>query len=135
MQQTYGMRATLDTTFDEAVAKTRAALQAQGFGVLAEIDIQHKLKEKLGVEFDRYLILGACNPPLAHKALQAEYELGLLLPCNVIVYEKEGRVVVAAVDPDAMMSVVPGNPTIAEVAKDAKARLRQVIDALGGADR
>ncbi len=128
MQPDYGIRTTVEMPFDEAVRRTREALQKQGFGILSEIDIQQKLKEKVGADMPRYLILGACNPPLAHKALQAEPELGLLLPCNVIVYEKEGGgTVVAAVDPDAMLSVVD-NAAVAEIAREAKTRLRTVID-------
>lgn len=128
MQPDYGIRTTVEIPFDEAVRRTREALQKQGFGILSEIDIQQKLKEKVGAAMPRYLILGACNPSLAHKALQAEPELGLLLPCNVIVYEKEGGgTVVTAVDPDAMLSVVD-NAAVAEIAREAKTRLRTVID-------
>jgi uncharacterized protein (DUF302 family) len=127
----YGIRRSVKLPFDKAVEKTRAALSAEGFGVLSEIDIQAKLKEKLGVDTKKYLILGACNPPLAHKALQAEPEIGLLLPCNVIVYEApDGTSVVSAVDPDAMMSVVKETPAIREVAKDAKARLTRAVQSL-----
>jgi uncharacterized protein (DUF302 family) len=124
----YGIRKTLSIGFDDAVARTRELLQAEGFGVLTEIDMQAKLKEKIGAEIQKYLILGACNPPLAHKAVQAEPEIGLLLPCNVIVYEaKDGRTVVSAMDPDVMMKVVPDNPVLQEVAKDARARLERAI--------
>lgn len=127
----YGIRATTTLSFDDAVAKTREALQEQGFGVLTEIDMKAKLKEKLGVDMQRYLILGACNPPLAHKAVQAEPEIGLLLPCNVIVYETEGgKTVVSAVDPDSMLSVVGDNPTVREVATDARKRLEAAIGTL-----
>ena len=127
----YGIRKTLDASYDDAVARTKAVLQAEGFGVLSEIDLREKLKEKLGVDVQRYVILGACNPPLAHKALQAEPEIGLLLPCNVIVYETApDRCVVSAVDPDAMLSVVGDKPAIREVAADAKARLQRAIAAL-----
>lgn len=125
----YGIRAILDLPFAEAVAKTTEALQKEGFGVLSEIDIRAKLKEKLNVDMPNYLILGACNPPLAHKALQAEPEIGLLLPCNVIVYEKGGKSVVSAVDPDAMLGVV-NNPAVAAVAEDAKKKLQAAIASL-----
>ncbi|HEY0592974.1 MAG TPA: DUF302 domain-containing protein [Thermoanaerobaculia bacterium] len=122
------MRKTVALGFDDAVARTRDLLQAEGFGVLTEIDMQAKLKEKIGAEIQRYLILGACNPPLAHKAVQAEPEIGLLLPCNVIVYEaKDGKTIVSAMDPDVMVKVVPDNPTLREVAKDARARLERAI--------
>lgn len=127
----YGFRKTIDRPYDDAVLAAKAALQAEGFGILSEIDIREKLREKLGVEFQRYIILGACNPPLAHRALQAEPEIGLLLPCNVIVYETaDGKSVVAAVDPDAMLSVVGDDPRIREVAADAKARLQRALKAL-----
>ena len=117
--------------YDDAVMKTRNALQNEGFGVLSEIDISAKLKEKLGVDFRRYVILGACNPPLAHKALQAELEIGLLLPCNVIVYE-EGRdhSVIAAIDPDSMVALIGDHAVIAEVARDAKLRLERALAAV-----
>ena len=127
----YGIRRSVKLPFDKAVEKTKAALSAEGFGVLSEIDMQAKLKEKLGVDTKKYLILGACNPPLAYKALQAEPEIGLLLPCNVIVYEgPDGTSVVSAVDPDAMMSVVKESPAIKEVARDAKVRLTRAVASL-----
>ncbi len=123
----------MKASFDEAVQKTREALQGQGFGVLTEIDTREKMKEKLGVDMPRYLILGACNPPLARKALQAEPEIGLLLPCNVIVYESAaGETVVAAIDPDAMLAMIGDNAAVAEVARDARTRLTAAIDALRG---
>ena len=127
----YGIRKAVPLSYDEAVAKTKSALQEQGFGVLSEIDMKEKLKEKLDVDTKRYVILGACNPPLAWKAMQAEPEIGLLLPCNVIVYETEdGGSVVSAVDPDSMLSVVGENATVAEVARDAKQRLERAIAAI-----
>lgn len=130
----YGIRTVLELPFAEAVERTKEALKAEGFGVLSEIDLQAKLREKLGVEVVPYLILGACNPPLAYKALQAEPEIGLLLPCNVIVYgTPDGRTVVAAVDPDAMLAVVGDSAAIAEVGRDAKLRLQRAIAALKGA--
>ena len=130
----YGIRTVLELPFAEAVERTKEALKAEGFGVLSEIDLQAKLREKLGVELAPYLILGACNPPLAYKALQAEPEVGLLLPCNVIVYGiAGGRTVVAAVDPDAMLAVVGDSAAIAEVGRDAKLRLQRAIAALQGA--
>jgi uncharacterized protein (DUF302 family) len=133
MRTEYGIRTVLDLPFTEAVKRTKNALTAEGFGVLSEIDLQEKLREKLGVEVDPYLILGACNPPLAYKALQAEPEIGLLLPCNVIVYAtSDGKTVVAAVDPDAMLSVVGENAAIAEVGQDARERLLRVIASLKG---
>ena len=105
----YGYSRAVEASFDEAVERTKAALKAEGFGVLAEIDIQRAMKEKLGVDMPRHLILGACNPRLAHRALEAEPDVSLLLPCNVVVREREGRVLVSAIDAEQMMSVV-GNP-------------------------
>ena len=101
---TYAHRVELDAPFDEVVERATHELREQGFGVLTTIDMSAKLKEKIGVDFQRYVILGACNPPLAHRALQAELEIGVLLPCNVIVYESDtGRTVVAAMAPIAAM--------------------------------
>jgi uncharacterized protein (DUF302 family) len=128
----YGIRRTVRLPYHQAVSRTKEVLQEEGFGLLSEIDMREKLREKLGVETNRYVILGACNPPLAYKALQAEPEIGLLLPCNVIVYEDgEGGCVVAAADPDAMVAVVGENPSVAEVARDARQRLVRALDALG----
>ena len=125
----YGFGTTLDLPFDEVVARTKAALKDEGFGVLSEIDIRATLKEKLDVDFEPYVILGACNPQLAHRALQAEHELGLLLPCNVIVHAHEGKSAVAIVDPATMLGVVD-NPALRQVADEAKGRLERVATAL-----
>lgn len=131
MKQSYGIRTVVDLPFQQALERTKDVLQQQGFGVLSEIDLRAKLNEKLGVDLPRYVILGACNPPLAYKALQAEPEIGLLLPCNVIVYEDlSGRVTVAAVDPNAMLSVVGDSAEVAAVGADARARLVAAIDSL-----
>jgi uncharacterized protein (DUF302 family) len=124
----YGIRRKVAMPYERAVARTKDALKEEGFGVLSEIDIKEKLKEKLNVDFKRYVILGACNPPLAYKALQAEPEIGLLLPCNVIVYELDGKSsMVAAIDPNSMVDVVGSNPVIEEVARDARERLEKAI--------
>ncbi len=125
----YGFGLHLDHPFDEAMARVRAALKEQGFGVLTEIDVQQTLHEKLGVAFRRYAILGACNPPLAHRALQAELDIGLLLPCNVVLYEEGAGTTVRVMDPQAALSLVD-NPAIAPVAAEARARLEQALDAL-----
>jgi uncharacterized protein (DUF302 family) len=125
----YGFSKALDAPFDEALERTREALKSEGFGVLSEIDLKEKLKEKLGVDFRDYVILGACNPPLAYQTLQAEIEIGLLLPCNVIVYEQGGRSVVAAIDAAKMMTVV-GNPQLEAAATQVNEKLRRVIDSL-----
>lgn len=126
---TYGYSRTLDLTYEQAVESTREALKAEGFGVLSEIDIKDKLKEKLGVDFRNYVILGACNPALAYETLQQELDIGLLLPCNVIVYELEGRTIVSAVDAAKMLSVV-GNPKLEPTAGKVNEKLRRVIDSL-----
>ena len=125
----YGFSRTIDVSYEEAVKKTTAALKEEGFGVLCEIDIKEKLKEKLGVDFRRYIILGACNPPLAYKTLQEEINIGLLLPCNVVVYEADevGRSVVAAVDAQAMLSVVGTHPTLDSIATQVNEKLKRVV--------
>ena len=111
----YGIGREFEATMEEALERTRAALQREGFGVLFEIDLDEKLREKLGVDFRRYKILGACNPAIAYQALQEEIGLGLLLPCNVIVYEEGGKSVVAAIDAQKMMGVT-GNEKLAAAA-------------------
>jgi uncharacterized protein (DUF302 family) len=125
----YGHVRAVALSFDEALTRLEAALKAEGFGVLCQIDIQAKLREKLGVEFPRYIILGACNPPLAHQALSQEINLGLLLPCNAIVYEKDGRVWAGAVDATKMLSVV-GNPEMNPMAEDVNRKLRRAVNSL-----
>jgi uncharacterized protein (DUF302 family) len=127
----YALSATTELPFDDAVARVREELQAEGFGVLCEIDVQATLKAKLDVDGDPYLILGACNPPLAHRALAAEPDLGVLLPCNVVVSERDGRTVVSAVDADRMLSIV-GNEALAPVAADVRARLARVVERAAG---
>lgn len=122
----YGMRVRTTRSYEETVAAIRDALKEQGFGVLTEIDVRRTLKEKLGREFRRYVILGACNPPLAHRALAAELEIGLLLPCNVIVYEDSGGAVVSALDPDKAMAMAE-NPALAEVAREVRAKLEEAL--------
>jgi uncharacterized protein (DUF302 family) len=128
----YGLSKTIDIPYEEAVEKTRAALKVEGFGVLSEIDIKEKLKEKLDVDFRKYVILGACNPPLAYKTLQQEINIGLLLPCNVIVYEADeaGRTVVAAIDAKMMLSVVGENAELDAVATEVNEKLQRVISQL-----
>jgi uncharacterized protein (DUF302 family) len=125
----YGYSRVLDVPFETAAQRARESLKSEGFGVLCEINIKEKLKEKLGVDFTNYLILGACNPPLAYKALQNEMNLGLLLPCNVVVYEKSSETVVAAVDAVKMLSVVE-NSALGEIARQVNQKLRRVIDNL-----
>ena len=126
----YGFNATLRLSFDEAIERVLAALKMEGFGVLSDIDVQYAMKEKLGVDMPPYRILGACNPPLAHKALQAEPDIGLLLPCNVVVrQEGESHVTVAFIDPLVIMEMVD-KPEVQAVAKDAEQRLRRVCEGL-----
>ena len=130
MPQAYAIRTTVKGSYEETIPRVTDALKQEGFGILTQIDVKDMLKKKLDVDFPKYIILGACNPPLAHQALSAETEIGLLLPCNVIVYEgKDGRTVVAAQDPDAALGIV-GNPAIAPIAKDARERLVRVIKSL-----
>lgn len=114
-------------SFEEAVEKARTLLQEAGYGILSEIDVQAKLKEKLDIEREPYLILGACNPPLANEGLNAEPELGTLLPCNVVVYESEGRTRVAAVEPKQVLSVV-GNEKLDPIAEQVRKDLVHVVD-------
>jgi uncharacterized protein (DUF302 family) len=118
---------TTELPFAEAVGRVRAELKAEGFGILCEIDVQATLKEKLGVDREPYLILGACNPPLAHQALDAEPGLGALLPCNVVVYVQDGRTTVSAVDAERMLSIV-GNQALAPIASDVRRRLASVVE-------
>jgi uncharacterized protein (DUF302 family) len=125
----FGMRKTLDAPFEMALARVPEVLKAEGFGVLTEIDVRQTLKDKLGVDFRKYRILGACNPPFAHQALQAELEVGLLLPCNVIVYQADDRrTVVAAVDPMATLAAT--DDRLRPVAEAVRDKLRRVLDAL-----
>ena len=129
----YGMRTHLDVPYETAVEQVTAALKSEGFGVLTTIDVKATMKQKLDVEFKRYVILGACNPPLAYRALTTEAEVGLLLPCNVIVYDaEEGGTVVSIVDPIVMLSAGL-NPALNPVAEEAAARLRRVLAALDAA--
>ena len=125
----YGFSKIVSLPFDQALEKVTEELKKEGFGVLTTIDVKETLKNKLDVEFPRYTILGACNPPFAYKALQAEDEIGLLLPCNVIVYEKRGQTRVAAFDP-MVMSAILGNRQMEPVVDEVKARLERVIAAM-----
>ena len=130
MEETrYGLRADLNVPYEEALERAKAALQNEGFGVLTSIDVQQTLKQKLDREFRKYMILGACNPALAHRALSAELEVGLLLPCNVIVYERDGGASVAAMAPLPAMGII-GNPELEHVAREADGRLRRAIERL-----
>lgn len=123
------MTARTGASFMEANTRIREALKAQGFGVLTEIDVQSTLREKLGEQMEQYLILGACNPPLAHRALSADRSIGLLLPCNVVVRAADGGTIVEALDPRAIAAVA-GHPDLADIAEDAAARLRAALETL-----
>ncbi|UCG85275.1 MAG: DUF302 domain-containing protein [Gemmatimonadota bacterium] len=127
----YGLSVTAPLPYDQAVAAARDELAKEGFGVLTEIDVKATLKKKLDVEFRPYVILGACNPPIAHQALSAETDLGLLLPCNVVVYasDEAGKSVVAAIDPVEQLKLA-GNPAIEPFAKEVRSRLERVLDAV-----
>ncbi|MEV6210142.1 DUF302 domain-containing protein [Kitasatospora sp. NPDC051914] len=127
----YGIPVTLDLPFGDAVERVRAALAEQGFGILTEIDVRATLKAKLGEEIEDYLILGACNPALAHRALQADRRIGLLLPCNVVVRATDGHAVVEVMDPQLMVRVTE-QPALEAVADEAAARLRAALNSLAG---
>jgi uncharacterized protein (DUF302 family) len=132
MEETaYGLKVQTPVPFETAVTRATEALKAEGFGVLTTIDVQQTLKAKLDRDFRKYVILGACNPPLADRALRAELEVGLLLPCNVIVYESDAaNSVVSAMAPLAALGIVGNNPELHEVAKEADARLRRALGAI-----
>ena len=125
----YGFGLKVNLPYAEAVERTKAALKEQGFGVLTEVDIKQTMKEKRGIDFRPYVILGACNPPLAEQALTAELDLGLLLPCNVVVYETEGGSIVQAMDPEPVLGLV-GNPRLEPIAREVKARLQAALTGL-----
>lgn len=125
------MTLTLELPFQASVERVKAALQEQGFGVLTEIDVAATLKAKLGEEMEDYLILGACNPPLAHRALEVDRSLGLLLPCNVVLRATDAGTLVEIADPEMMVSLTE-NPALEPIAKDARERLHNVVAALGG---
>lgn len=123
----YGYNKKLNMNFEETIQKTREELKKEGFGVLTEIDVKETLKKKLGVEFDNYTILGACNPSFAYKALQSEHEIGLMLPCNVIIYEKEGKTFVSAILPTIAMGII-NNENLKAIAVQIEEKLKKVVD-------
>ncbi len=127
----YGMGVDVALPYEQALERATEELKKEGFGILTTIDVQRTLKQKLDKDFRKYTILGACNPPLAHRAFEAELEIGLLLPCNVVVYETEaGRSAVSAMAPIAAMGIVGGNPALKDVAREADERLRRALKAL-----
>jgi uncharacterized protein (DUF302 family) len=123
----YGYKKRVRLSYQDALKKTREELQKEGFGVLTEIDVKATLKKKMNVDFDNYIILGACNPPFAFQALQAERDIGLLLPCNVIVYEAGGLTTVSAILPTVAMNMVE-NEGLRQVASQVEDKLKRVID-------
>jgi uncharacterized protein (DUF302 family) len=125
----YGFVKEVNAPFDQVLERLPGLLEKHGFGVISKIDLGQKLREKLGIEFRKYVILGACNPPSAFKALTAEENIGLMLPCNVIVYEKEGRTTVATIRPSAMMKTI-GNSALTEIAEDIEEKLKRVIESI-----
>ncbi len=131
MNTTYGFGTTLNIPYEEAIPLMKEALKAEGFGVLTEIDVRQTLREKLGAEMEPYIILGACNPQLAHRALEQEPDIGLLLPCNVVVRAEGAASRVDIADPQAMLGIV-GNEQLNALAGEARQRLQRVVAALGG---
>ena len=125
----YGFTKELDISFDETVTKVTEALKREGFSVLTTIDVQQKFKEKLGIDFQRYLILGACNPTFAHKAIVAEENIGLMLPCNILVYEKDRKTVLGVIKPSVAMKMIP-NPELERNAQTVEAKLKSVFDSV-----
>ena len=125
----YGFSKSVDLSFEQTIDKITEELKKEGFGVLTSIDVKETLKKKINVDFKKYTILGACNPPIAHKALLEEEELGLLLPCNIIVYEKEDKTVVSVFDPMIMTKVID-NEKIVPVAGQVKERLERVLQSV-----
>ena len=125
----YGFSKTVDLTYEQAIEKVTAELKKEGFGVLTFIDVKETLKQKINVDFKKYAILGACNPPIAHRALQEEEQLGLLLPCNVIVYEKEGKTNISIFDPMVMTWIIE-NDQMKPIATEVQEKLQRVLKAI-----
>ena len=131
MKTSYGFGTTLSVPYEEAIPRVTEALKAEGFGVLTEIDVRRTLREKLGAEMEPYIILGACNPSLAHRALEQEPDIGLLLPCNIVVRTEGQGSRVEVADPQVMLGIV-GNKELNAVAEEAQKRLQRVVVSLGG---
>ena len=125
----YSIKKQVDCSFNDAITRTKTELALEGFGVLTEIDVKSTLKKKIGVDWSNYTILGVCNPNLAHKALQEEKEIGLFLPCNVIVYEDDGKIFVSAIMPTVAMEMIKNKPLM-KIAKQAEEKLKKVIEKL-----
>jgi uncharacterized protein (DUF302 family) len=125
----YGFTKTVGEPFDRVVERTKQELQREGFGVLTSIDLREKFKEKLGIDFRKYVILGACNPPFAHQAITIEENIGLMLPCNVVVYEKDGKTAVSIIKPTVAMSVIQ-DERLLEVAQKVEQKLKKVFESI-----
>lgn len=125
----YGFIKELEASFNETVVKVTEALKREGFSVLTSIDVQQKFKEKLGIDFPHYVILGACNPIFAHQAIVAEENIGLMLPCNILVYEKDGKTVLAVMKPTLAMKMI-SKPELANIAQTVEAKLKSVFDSV-----
>ncbi len=125
----YGYKKQLELSYENAIEKTKESLKEFGFGVLTEIDVKATLKKKLDIDFDKYIILGACKPKMAHKALSVERDIGLMLPCNVIIYEHENKVFVSAVLPSIAMGMI-NNPELGDIAEEVEKSLKEVIDSI-----
>lgn len=125
----YGFGIHIDLPYEQAVERAKAVFKEEGFGTLTEIDVQKTLKEKIGADFRKYVILGVCNPQLAHRAFQAELDIGLLLPCNVVVHEEDGGSAVKVMDPQAALGIV-GNPALGTIANEARQRLERALERL-----
>ncbi len=128
-QSGYSFSRVLPISYEEAILQVREALKAEGFGVLTEIDVQKTLKDKLDQDFPKYIILGACNPPLAYQVLQAEPEIGVFLPCNVLVYEEGGKTVVSSMNPEAVLEMVK-NEKVRQLADQVRRKLEKVLNSL-----
>lgn len=126
----YGFSKEVGVSFEQAVEEVTGKLKDHGFGVLTKIDVRQTLKDKLGIDFKKYMILGACNPASARRAILAEEDVGLLLPCNVVVYERDGRAVVSAIRPTVAMQMID-NPDLEKIAEDIEAKLESVIASVG----
>jgi uncharacterized protein (DUF302 family) len=125
----YGITKTIELSYEEAIEKVTEELKKEGFGILTTIDVKETLKKKLDVDFQKYIILGACNPPFAYEALKAEEQIGLLLPCNFIIYEKEGKTIVSAFNP-AVISAISNNEKLNEISVKLNEKINKVIDSI-----
>jgi uncharacterized protein (DUF302 family) len=125
----YGYSKIIDEPFESVLKRTKEELQKEGFGILTSIDVREKFKEKLGIDYKKYIILGACNPPSAHKAIQCEENIGLMLPCNVVVYDKDGKTGVSIIKPTIAMQMID-NQKLGEIATDIEQKLKKVFEAI-----